>query len=176
MRPLLLVGAIALPLAALAAGIAVNGIAAARSSEWSIPVIGYDPRSPLRGQFIRFRYDWRIEGDPALCRAGACQLCLTGDPPDGSAVEVQRAGAPCRHAIDVAASKLDLVRTPGGADAGPPFSVRSRLFVSEASAPALSAQLAHGPMRLGARLTRGGRLINRRLEPLPATDVEEPAP
>lgn len=163
-RPL--VAALALPLTALAIGIALNSAALSRASEWVIPVEGYDPRAPLRGQFIRFRYDWHAEGDAGLCSAGTCQLCLKGAPPDGSAVEIQPPGTLCRYRIDIGASKLSVLPVPmRTGSAGRRVIMQSRLFVSERRASELGGQLATQPMAIRARLTRGGRLVNERLEP-----------
>jgi GDYXXLXY protein len=152
----LLAAALLLPLAGLAANVAVNEAALGGATEWRIPVTGYDPRDPLRGQFIQFRYDWRVTG---ACAPGAgCDLCLEDE---GRSVRIVAAGAACRHRIDLAASKIE--HRPPPPDSAPVFA--SRLFVSEATAPTLDALLRRQRMVVAARLTRGGRLINERLEP-----------
>jgi hypothetical protein len=157
-----LAAALALPLVGLAAGVAWQASGARGASEWRIPVAGYDPRDPLRGRYINFRYVWTVSGPAHLCRDGGCDLCLEQG---GTHVRAVAKGASCPGRIDPAASHLSLVYAPEfGAD-GQPLAAMSRLFVSEASAPRLEAMLRAGPMVVRARLTRDGRLINDRLEP-----------
>lgn len=162
MRRALLAAALLLPLAGLGAGILLQETGAQGASEWRIPVAGYDPRDPLRGRFITFRYVWRVTGPAHLCRSGGCDLCLEEG---GTQVRAMPKGDSCPTRIDPVASRIALTYAPEfGAD-GQPLLAMSRLFVSEASAPRLEAQLRAGPMQLRARLTRDGRLINDRLEP-----------
>ena len=157
-----LAGALALPLAGLAAGVALQETGARGASEWRIPVAGYDPRDPLRGRYIDFRYVWTVAGPAHLCRDGGCDLCLEQA---GRHVRVVGKGESCPARIDPVTSRIALSYAPEfGAD-GQPLAAMSRLFVSEASAPRLEAALRKGPMVVRARLTRDGRLINDRLEP-----------
>ena len=161
MKRWMLAAALALPLAGLAAGVAWQENGARNASAWHIPVAGYDPRDPLRGRYINFRYVWTVSGPAHLCRDG-CDLCLEQG---GRHVRVVVKGEQCPARIDPVASRIALIYAPEfGAD-GQPLAAMSRLFVSEASAPRLEALLRHGPMVVRARLTRGGRLINDRLEP-----------
>ena len=162
MRRWLLAAALLLPLAGLAAGVALQETGARGASQWRIPVAGYDPRDPLRGRFITFRYVWTVSGPAHLCRDGGCALCLEQG---GTHVRVIEPAASCPARIDPKASRIALTYAPEfGAD-GQPLAALSRLFVSEASAPRLEALLRKGPMVVRARLTRDGRLINDRLEP-----------
>lgn len=161
-----LAAALALPLVGLAVGIAFQETGARGASEWRIPVAGYDPRDPLRGRYINFRYVWTVSGPAHRCRDAGCDLCLERG---GTHVRVVAKGASCPTRIDPVASRIALTYAPEfGAD-GQPLAAMSRLFVSEASAPRLEALLRRGPMVVRARLTRDGRLINDRLEPAGGT-------
>lgn len=158
-RPLVL-GLLALPLAGLLANIAYNEVALKGATEWRIPVTGYDPRDPLRGHYIQFRYDWAVSGDVRQClRSLNCSLCLESG---GAAVRVLAPGEACEAHIDVTSSRIS-VRAFGRPGDIPQFF--GRLFVSEASAPRLQEQLRVSPMVVVARLGNDGRLVNVRLEP-----------
>jgi len=161
-RRRLLAAALALPLVGLAVGVAVQETGARGASEWRLPVTGYDPRDPLRGRFVAFRYDWTVSGPAHLCRDGGCDLCLERG---GRHVRVVARGDSCLARIDPRASRIALAHAPEFGSERPPLVATSRLFVSEASAPRLEAMLRRGPMVVRARLTRDGRLINDRLEP-----------
>lgn len=145
--------ALLLPLAGLAAGIVRQEIEQARATTWVIPVEGYDPRDPLRGHYIRFRYRWAVEGDSLLCDKGLCRICL--EDRNGAVVArivPKTAPATCTHPVDPEASHMEAGFT-------------GQLYVSEASAPQMEQALRKGPMEIVARLTRNGRLINQRLQP-----------
>lgn len=161
MKRWVLGAALGLPLVGLAAGIAWQQFGARGASEWRIPIAGYDPRDPLRGRFINFRYVWTVSGPAHLCRDSGCMLCLERG---GTHVRVIDKSERCPARVDPAASRIALTYAPEFGD-GQPLAAMSRLFVSEASAPRLEAQLRAGPMMVRARLTRDGRLINDRLEP-----------
>ncbi len=158
----LLAAALALPVAGLAANIAWRGTEGRGATEWRIPVAGYDPRDPVRGHYVAFRYAWTVRGQPQLCRANSCALCLEDG---GRAVRVVAKSASCPAKIDLAESRLAATYAPEFGGGGQPLAVFARLFVSEASAPALEAQLRSRPMQVRARLTAAGRLINLALEP-----------
>ncbi|MGB3723997.1 MAG: GDYXXLXY domain-containing protein [Pacificimonas sp.] len=171
MTPKLLTAALALPLVGLAGNVALNEAQLTRATVWEIPVTGYDPRDILRGNYIQFQYDVIVSGDVSPCADGDCTLCLTGNPPDGAVVKVQEDGPACRHPIDTGASTLNvrvdsgLVRETGTPPRKGTLNVTGRYFVSEFTAPELEKALADGPMRMRARLTRGGRLMNEALIP-----------
>ena len=165
-----LAAALLLPLAGLAAGVVQQETGARGASQWHIRVAGYDPRDPLRGRFVNFRYVWRVSGPAHLCRDGGCDLCLEEG---GAAVRVVRRGNSCPARIDPRASRIGLTYAPEfGAD-GQPLAAMSRLFVSEASAPRLEAMLRAGPAMVSARLTRDGRLINDRFAVISKSPGEE---
>jgi hypothetical protein len=164
MNRALLAAALLLPLAWLGGNIALHQHALAQAREWRIPVEGYDPRDPLRGQYVRFTLGWRLVGDPAPCETpDGCRLCLSESGGTVTAT-VADPGARCPHPLDPARSGLQL-RPAFQVGEAPRF--ESRIFVSEASAPALEDQLRAGPMQLVAALAPDGRLIARRLEPQP---------
>lgn len=152
--------ALLLPLVGLVLSIAAREAGLSGASEWRIPIAGFDPRDPIRGRFIQFRYDWRVTGDPALCTAAACALCLSGDSGEIVATMVAP-GTVCPAYVDVNGSNIrGLNVAPGQV---PDFS--SRIFVSETSAPKLEDMLRREPMVVVAKLTKQGRLVNDRLEP-----------
>jgi len=48
---------------------------------WRVSITGFDPRDILKGQFVRFRYDWdEYDAKPSDCDdfKHDCCLCLTG--------------------------------------------------------------------------------------------------
>jgi hypothetical protein len=161
------------PLAALALALAlpvagtITGIAAAEwrqrdATIWTIPVEGADPRDPLRGRFIAFRYRWQVSGDAALCVTESCALCLEDA---GRAIRVVARDMACPARIDPVSSKLQTAYAAEIGGDAVPLAVYGRLWVSESSAPGLDAQLRSRPMRVVARLSADGRLANLRLEP-----------
>ncbi len=152
--------ALLIPLTGLVLSIVAREAGLSGASEWRIPIKGYDPRDPIRGRFIQFRYDWRVAGDARHCTTDGCNLCL--DSVDGEIVATIAApGVGCAAQIDVNGSNIRVTRGANGRL--PDFS--SRIFVSETSAPALEDMLRRQPMVVSARLTRQGRLVNDRLEP-----------
>ena len=160
-----LAAALILPFLVLGHGIWRHQSNLAVAGEWRIPISGYDPRDPLRGQYIRFTYDWEMRGDAAPCLTEAgCNLCLTRD--EGRVIATVALGTvalsrdECPAFVDTRASALQVQRG---------FPTRrvvfgSRLFVSETSAPVLEAELREGPMQVVAALGPDGRLVNRRIE------------
>ena len=78
MRRGLLAAALLLPLLVLGHGIWKQGSALSGAEVWRIPITGYDPRDPLRGRYIQFRYAWKQMGDATLCEKPAgCRICLS---------------------------------------------------------------------------------------------------
>jgi hypothetical protein len=158
----LLLAALLLPALWLGAGIATQERALGRSSEWRIPIQGYDPRDPIRGQYVRFTYAWAFAGDRTLCDSPVgCHLCLSQTGATVTAT-ANYPSSTCRNKVDPRLSQMDV--RPGFSQGEPPLFL-GRLFVSEASAPELEAQLREGPMVVVAALSPEGRLINRRIEP-----------
>jgi hypothetical protein len=160
-RNALLLAALLLPIAWLvvSAGLQERALGSART--WRIPIEGYDPRDPLRGQYVRFSYGWAQAGEPRLCLERSCSLCLADSAGTVVATAVPK-GQSCPFPVDLAASNIEVL--PGfRGDRDVWFG--SRIFVSEATAPEIEAQLRKGPMVVVAALTPDGRLVNRRIEP-----------
>lgn len=147
-----------LPILGLGGGIVSSEVVLRDATRWRIPITGYDPSDPLRGRYIRFQYVWQVAGSRRGCDRDDCRLCLQAG---GGAVRIDPVGAVCTAAIDPRASGLSINydSTNGQVRAG------TRLWVSEAGAPALEAQLRGRPMVAVAKLTRGGQLIAERLAP-----------
>jgi hypothetical protein len=162
MRRWLLVAALLLPLAGLVAGIVRQQVALDGATRWVIPITGHDPRDPLRGQYLRFAYAWQVDGDARGCDPPrGCALCLARRQGLVTATIAPPAAA-CLNRVDPRLSRIDI--SPGLGPRGQPgFS--ARIFVSEASAPRLEAQLRSGPMVVVARLAPDGRLMPERVEP-----------
>lgn len=157
----LLLAALALPIAWLGVSALTQERALSAAREWRIPIEGYDPRDPLRGQYVRFSFGWAQAGQPGLCLDSRCTLCLSDRDGTVTATAVPK-GASCPFPVDLAASNIE-VRPGFGGDRDTWFT--SRIFVSEATAPAIEEQLRAGPMVVVAALTPDGRLVNRRIEP-----------
>jgi hypothetical protein len=156
-----LAAALLLPLLVLGHGIWRHQSNLAAAQTWRIPISGYDPRDPLRGQYIRFNYDWALRGDGRPClSAEGCNLCLSQEG-DRVVATVLQPGQTCAAPVNTRASAIQV---SSGFPAGT-FNFSSRIFVSEASAPALEAQLRDEPMQVVAALGADGRLVNRRVEP-----------
>lgn len=169
MKRALIAAALVLPIVGLAGSVAVHEAAFRGASDWRIPISGYDPRDPLRGNFIQFQYDWVVAGRAQLCARGSvCQLCLEREDEIVTArVVTPDEAVACPARVDPVKSSMSLVYAPepGGRE----LVAASRIFVSEASAPRLERQLMTVRMAVVARLTRDGRLVNERLEPLAET-------
>ncbi len=151
--------ALLLPLLAAVGAIIWQERALARAAHWAIPVSDISSHMRLRGQTLTFRWDWRLEGDAVPCLTTAeCDLCLARDGETIVAL-VAPAGGACAARVDVQASRM---RVRPGEDGGPPW-FESQLRVSEASVPAMDAQMRRGPMVAEATLGEDGRLLARRL-------------
>lgn len=152
--------ALLLPVVGLLASAVVRQTSMRSAEEWRIPITGFDPRDPLRGQYVRYRYGWRVTGAADLCRRDDCHLCLEHAGGTVTA-RIVPAAASCAAKVDVAASNISVGRTfpAGGA---PTFS--TRIFVSEVSAPRIERMLREGPAEIVALLTPAGRLVPQRIE------------
>src|SRR5690606_27514982 len=119
---------------------------------WVIPIAGFDPRDPLRGHYVTFRYMWQVRGDALQCLDSNCLICLEQLPegPVQARIVPRDDGEDCPGRVDPVASHIS-----------PDFT--SRIFVSETSAPELEMALREGPMHVVALLRRDGILVNRRL-------------
>lgn len=161
MKRFALLAALLLPFLVLGAGIVRNQSALSEAQQWRIPIAGYDPRDPLRGQYVAFTYGWQVSGDPALCdQPQGCDLCLDRDG-ERITAGIAPAGSQCPARVDPRLSRIDV--RPSFREGNAQFA--SRLFVSETSAPALEDQLRTRPMVVVASLTPDGRLVNRAIEP-----------
>lgn len=161
-RRLLLLAVLALPVLGVSASILHHERALGGASIWRIPITGYDPRDPLRGQYLAFAYGWQVRGDEKLCDAvQGCDLCLDRQAGQVTA-RVVAAGSQCAHRVDLKASQIRF--RPGFRATSPTFT--SRFYISETSAPEMEAMLRDRPMQLVAALTSNGRLVSRRVEPL----------
>ena len=158
----LLAAALVLPIAWLSASALLQERALGQSREWRIPIEGYDPRDPLRGQYVRFTYGWALAGEPGLCLRKGCRLCLSADEGGAVTATALRPGGSCPYPVDLGASSIGV---QPAFRSGDPVQFTSRIFVSEARAPEIEAQLREGPMIVVAALTPDGRLVNRRIEP-----------
>ena len=124
---------LALPVLALAAMVA--------NAEWQVrggtvirvPITGSDPRDPLRGHYLRYRFAWNWQGEPGEQADAICVLAAGENPP---VRPLPPEGDPgCR---------LVLRRDTGdGARWGAfmPAGVSDKLFVPEAQAQALESEL-----------------------------------
>lgn len=155
MRRWMVALALLLPVAGIAAGIIRNEIALASAETWVVPITGFDPRDPLRGHYIAFRYMWQAEGDPALCDIGQCLICLAKGENGAIRARIVARGEPgeCPSRVDPEASHIT-------------SDFASRIFVSETLAPELDRMLRDGPMQVVARLRDDGILMNLRIEPV----------
>lgn len=161
-RRIWLLLALLLPLVVLGGNIARQQFTLQGASVWRIPISGYDPRDPLRGHYVRFSYDWQLQGDAQSCLAGACELCLRHDG-DTVIAAVRTGGERCPARIDVVASGIAVQPLWPSRQ----LAFTSRIFVSEASAPAVRAELQRQPMQVVALIDGNGRLVNRRLQAHP---------
>lgn len=160
-RGWLMAAALILPVAGLGLGITIHQTTMRDAQEWRIPIQGYDPRDLLRGQYVNYRYDWAVTGEPRLCRRdAACVLCLehSGGSVLARVVSPERS---CAARVDVHASNIRISRA-FNAGSAPVFS--ARIFVSEASAPAMEKMLRERPAQIVAALTAQGRLVPLRIE------------
>lgn len=83
-RALLRLGALALPLLAVAAMIARAELVIQTGRAWTLRIGGHDPRDLLRGHYLRYAIDWQLQGE-AACQGSGCCYCLWdagggGDP------------------------------------------------------------------------------------------------
>ena len=75
-----------LPVVAVALLMVRAELRKAEAVVYEVPITGYDPRDPIHGQYIRFRYAWPEA--KASCTGSKCCLCFRGPP--RSVPEVRR--------------------------------------------------------------------------------------
>lgn len=124
--------ALALPLAVIVLAIARAELFLHQSSEFSLPIGGYDPRDLLQGRYLQFRLlldaDHTEEREACDADTQACCWCLTRVP-DAPAAHAQRAR--CHTAQELCDGALPL------AAAAQPF----RFYVPEAQASSMERAL-----------------------------------
>jgi hypothetical protein len=160
--------ALALPVLAFLALLGWREAELQAAETWVIPVSGFDPRDQLRGRHAVVTLDWRLMGGTAPCASETgCQLCLARAGQQVMA-RVKTPGAACTSFVDPGRSNLRfqpaIATDPPGAAV--PARFTARILLPEAEADAIEAELAMGPMQLVAKVTRGGRLVPERLEPV----------
>lgn len=89
--------AVILPAAGLAALWATSDRTYHTGTEWEVPIQGYDPRDILRGHYVEFSYDW--PGLGAFSGNGLETLCLEGEAPLITRVDVHETDADCAHPV-----------------------------------------------------------------------------
>lgn len=124
-----------LPVLGLAGLWGQSHLAFQQGTEWEVPIMGYDPRDYLRGQYVEFAYDWPGYGRVASGSAQA--LCLEGTAPAITRVVEAGEGIACAH--PVRANPADAYGLNGTA--------RGRLYVGQARAAALEEALRNQDQR-----------------------------
>lgn len=79
LRSILLGLALLLPIAVLGVLIGRAELVVQTGTEWAVRIRGYDPRDLLRGQYLQYNIDWKMEGED--CTGGACCYCLWNSNP-----------------------------------------------------------------------------------------------
>ena len=108
-----------------------------------IRITGYDPRDPIRGHYLRYRFAWNWEGGAAPGATAALCLLSRGDDP---------AARPLASAADPAC-ELPVRLQPGDAPRFQPEGVSDELFIPEDAAAALQTALLDGSARLTIALS-----------------------
>ncbi len=168
-----------LPLVAFAVLFGLREAELREASTWQIPVTGADPLDQLRGRYAVVQLDWTLTGLPDACTDG-CTLCLEKKGTEVLA-HVATEGAACPARLETKRSRIEPVRfrplprlgreedppLPGIEALPLPLRFRASVFVPEARADDIEARLNAGEtMILVAKLTRTGRLMPERLEPM----------
>lgn len=126
-RAALRLAALVLPLTGLGALWLIAGWQARSSSEWDVPIQGYDPRDLLQGHYVQFQYEWPglLRGSDRPANPSVRGLCLIGAAPRIDRVEPadEAPGCPGRFVA------------PGQDKQG-------RLYTSQAEAQRLQQQLS----------------------------------
>lgn len=147
-RDLLTLGAVLLPLLAIALLIARAELVMQSGVEWAVRIEGYDPRDLLAGNYLRYRIDWGLQ--ESRCSGAGCCYCLWGEgrrdaaaPPPVPAASLLRCEdrAPCESWFPVEAS------------AG-----LEKFFIPEDKGPALEQAIRAHKATLLLRVTSRGRV------------------
>jgi hypothetical protein len=137
------IGALALPMLALAAAWANTHHMAQQGTDWDVPVSGYDPRDPLRGHYIRYQYDWPFpevaakEGEEAVDFQPfeTAPVCLTGTSPNIATARL------IKDSQDEAGCTSIVRRNDWAESDGEDGAHRDRLYVPQAKAADMEAKL-----------------------------------
>jgi hypothetical protein len=143
--------AVAIPVLGMLAVIGRAELASRDGIEWTIPIEGFDPRDPLHGQYLEYRYRFRWTG-PHTCGpqlpgeelgpdvASGCCLCLSARDGrvDPEVRQVQCAPDPSCDAL----LNADAVRG------------RQRYFIPEDRAEELERALRERPAALRLRVAQ----------------------
>ncbi len=76
-----LIATLVLPVLALAALVGQQEYLIANARILNVPLVGYDPRDLLRGQYIAGQFDWEWAGEPGSARTEGAVCVLPGDAP-----------------------------------------------------------------------------------------------
>lgn len=147
LRSILLALALILPIAVLAALIGRAEMVVQTGTEWAVRIRGYDPRDLLRGQYLQYNIDWKMEGNS--CKDSACCYCLWNSdpsqpvPPEPSVSIVDCADrAPCTSYFPVARAE----------------SLR-RYFIPEGEGPRLEQEIRKHEAMLLLRVSSRGKVV-----------------
>ena len=108
-----------------------------------VRITGYDPRDPIRGHYLRFRFVWNWEG--GVPRRAAAALCVLSRGDNPLVRPLASAGDPT--------CETPLRLQPEDALRFQPEGVSDQLFVPEDAAPALQAALLDGSATLTVTLS-----------------------
>ncbi|MCX7360950.1 MAG: GDYXXLXY domain-containing protein [Alphaproteobacteria bacterium] len=76
-----LIATLVLPVLALAALVGQQEYLIANARILNVPLVGYDPRDLLRGQYIAGQFDWDWAGGPSFPQSDGAVCVLQGDAP-----------------------------------------------------------------------------------------------
>ena len=76
-----LIATLALPVLALAALVGQQEYLIANARILNVPLVGYDPRDLLRGQYIAGQFDWDWAGEPSFPQSNGAVCVLASDAP-----------------------------------------------------------------------------------------------
>jgi GDYXXLXY protein len=128
--------------------IVYDGATKVSGTEYRFAIEGFDPRDPLRGHYMIFRYVWP-EPKPK-CTIGDCALCVSGDPVKPT-VSVFSPSKPCEAKWDMGYSPVTVQAEPQ------PDINQSQYYIPELEAPILEQMLMDRPkdFSVGVVITNG---------------------
>ncbi len=156
-RRTLLAFALALPVIGLLGAVTLNAVQEKTSKQFTIPIVGFDPRDLLRGQYLQFRYVWpeTVPDNIAFEEGHEKGLCL--DDAGGTLTATPVTDAKCPHYVRLwdaregtLASRIDNKTPP----------VRGRFFLPESNARAVENLLRDKAHKLDViAYTKSGALV-----------------